>query len=65
MDVLESFEDVVCVNPRRNGEPHPAFKGGKVWIYESPPISRLPRVRILYEIDDANGIVIYWNFWSG
>ena len=64
-DLLLSFDDIVCVNPRRIGEPHPAFVGGKVWIYKSPPISRLPRVRILYEIDDESGIVIYRNFWAG
>jgi hypothetical protein len=64
-DVLLAFEEAVCVNPRRIGEPHPAFSDGKIWIYESPPIQRLPRVRILYEIDDDKGIVIYHNFSIG
>lgn len=63
MDVLQSFDDAACVNPRIIGEQHPDLPGGRFWIYESPPISRLPTVRILYEIDDDKGIVIYWNLW--
>lgn len=61
-DILVSFEEAVCVNPRIIGEQHPGFSGGRMWVYESPPLNRLPKVTILYEIDDENGVVILWNF---
>jgi hypothetical protein len=33
-----------------------------MWIYQSPPVARVPRFYVLYEIDDARGRVILWNF---
>ena len=59
--MLLSFEDAVRVNPRIVGEQHPGFESGRMWVYQSPPILRLPTVYILYEIDDANGVVVLWN----
>jgi hypothetical protein len=61
-DVLLSFDDAVRVNPRAVGELHPGFGSGTVWVYESPPIARLPPVKIVYEIDDEHGVVILWDF---
>src|SRR5690606_39428809 len=48
-DVLQSFDDAVCVNPRSVGEPHPKLPN--LWVYQSPPITRIARMFILYEID--------------
>lgn len=50
------------MNPRIVGEQHPGYPSGKIWVYESPPVARLPKVSILYEIDDENGVVILWSF---
>jgi hypothetical protein len=33
-----------------------------MWVYQSPPLTRLPTVYILYEILDDKGIVVLWSF---
>jgi hypothetical protein len=55
------FEDAARVDPRLVGEQHPGFSSGRMWIYQSPPLLRLPQVEILYEIDDENGVVTLWS----
>ena len=55
MDALER-------NPRAVGQRHPAYEGVEMWIYQSPPVARVPRFYVLYEIDGAKGEVILWNF---
>jgi len=52
LDLLNAFNDGVKKNPRACGEMHPVFPDGKYWVYESPPIARLPKICMLYEIDD-------------
>ena len=59
--LLESLIDVLEVNPRMAGEQHPGFDGS-CWVYESPPIGRLPRFYCLYQILDQHGIVWLHNF---
>lgn len=61
-DLLDSFEWAVTRDPKACGERHPNYANGQFWIWESPPISRLPRVFILYEIDEKNGAVIAWSY---
>lgn len=34
---------------------------GRFWVYESPPISRIPRFAILYEIVPEEKCVNLWN----
>ena len=60
-ELLDSLEFALRVDPRICGEPHPS-SNGRFWVYEPPPIKRLPRVFILYEIDEAAGVVTLWNF---
>ncbi len=43
------------------GEPHLGFPGGKVWVYQSPSLIRIPAVNILYEINDNDGVVLCWS----
>jgi hypothetical protein len=33
-----------------------------MWVFETPPVRRLPRVRILYEIDQDRGVVVLWSY---
>jgi hypothetical protein len=35
---------------------------GEIWVIDTPPVRRLPKVRILYEIDDLRGIVVLWSY---
>ena len=62
-DVLDSLEEVMYIDPRAAGEPHPGFPDENIWIYESPPISGWPQVAVLYEINDERNRVIFWNLW--
>jgi hypothetical protein len=62
LDILDAFEDGVKKDPRSCGEMHPAYSKGNFWVYESPPIARLPKIFMLYEIDDEKGQVKLWNF---
>ena len=59
-DLLESLQANLTFDPRSAGEPHPHLPG--IWVYESPPVARLPKVFILYTIDDETGIVRLRNF---
>lgn len=61
-DVLDSIEQALCVDPRSCGESHPFFPDGRMWVYELPPLQRIPRTFILYEIDDERGKVTLWAF---
>ena len=48
-DLLASVEDGLAYNPYAVATSHPT---NGYWIYETPPIARLPKVRMLIEIDD-------------
>jgi hypothetical protein len=60
-ELLESLCDALEVNPRSVGEQHPDFDGS-CWVYESPPVVRLPRMYVLYRIMDEEGVVWLYNF---
>ena len=57
-DVFESLMEAFAFNPKSIGTPHPMFAG--LWIYETPPIRRLPKIYVLYEIADAARKVTLW-----
>jgi hypothetical protein len=50
-DVLESAISALEHNPYSAGEPLLDYDGEELWIYQSPPISRLPRISIIYKIE--------------
>lgn len=58
-EVLNYFEHVATRDPRRAGVPHPNLE--QAWVFEFSGVQRLPRVVILYRIDDAAGLVIQAN----
>jgi hypothetical protein len=62
VDLMVAFDERCCIDPQEPGEPHPTLEPpGRFWVYESPPISRIPRFAILYEIDREAGMVRLWN----
>jgi hypothetical protein len=61
-EILDFLDESIRVDPRSIGVPHPGFTEGDIWIFESPPISRIERVYILYRIDDERGRAILCNF---
>ncbi len=62
LDVLDSLEPVLCSDPYACGAPHASFAATGLWIWQSPPLRRLPTLYILYEIDAQRGKIILWNF---
>ena len=62
LEVLELFEASACRNPRMVGEPHPEMGG--LWLFETPyELRRLPRLVLVYDIDDDAGLVQLWNVY--
>ncbi|WP_119388537.1 hypothetical protein [Taklimakanibacter lacteus] len=61
-EIFDIFETALKADPYSPGEPHPAYKTGKLLIYESPPVSRLPTIIVLYEIFEEEGVIKLWNF---
>lgn len=62
LDLIDGFADGIRNDPKACGEPHPSFPEGNVWVYETPPVARLPKMYFLYEIDEEGGQVLLWNF---
>jgi len=63
VEVLDLFERQAVVDPRMPGEPHPALP--HLWIFETPAaIARLPRLIVVYTIDEAQGVVDMWNLYQ-
>lgn len=60
-EVFDSVCDALEVDPRSIGAQHPGFDG-TCWVYESPPLLRLPRIYMLYRIIDDAGVVLLCNF---
>lgn len=58
LDLLSSAEDGMRHNPFAIVTAHP--HNGH-WIYETPPIARLPKVRMLVQIDPDEKLVIMWS----
>jgi hypothetical protein len=61
-DLLDYVEDMLLADPRSVGAFVQKSHIGEVWVFETPPVQRLPKVRILYEIDDHRGVVVLWNY---
>lgn len=61
-EVLLNFEQLAVRSPHMLGVPHPRLEN--ILVFESPPLARLARAVIAYEIDEANGRVILWNCWT-
>jgi hypothetical protein len=60
IEVLDAFELAACRNPRALGQQHPEFPD--IWVYEPPrAVRRIPRIALVYTIDDVGGIVRLWN----
>ena len=53
------FERIVCRDPRQAGEQHLSVEA--LWIYQTPPIMRLPNIVVSYTIDDEKGVVRAWS----
>jgi hypothetical protein len=54
-DALDVFEHGAIRDPKSTGELHPKLEG--VWVYEPPPVVRLPPVIVVYTIDEEKGLV--------
>lgn len=61
-DALFGLMAALEKNPRVIGKRHEGFSGADLWYYESPRLIRVPRFYVLYEIDDAKGVVTLWSF---
>ena len=60
IEVLDAFELVACRNPRALGQQHPEYP--EIWVYEPPrAVRRLPRIALVYTIDDQRKVVRLWN----
>ena len=57
IDLLDSIESALDYNPYTFGVPHGENATNGCWVYSSPPIARIPKVYILYEIDESAQIV--------
>lgn len=44
------------------GVPHPAMP--HIWVYESPRLTRMPSIVIIFSIDDDEGFVDLWNCYT-
>ena len=53
-DLIVGLHDTLQANPKNCGEPHPAWKDGSVWIWESPNLIGMPRVVVLNTMDANN-----------
>ena len=62
LEVLSAFEREAKRDPRAAGVEHPALPG--LWVAEtSSLLRRLPRIVIVYTIEDAAGVVRAWNLF--
>lgn len=63
-ELMRLFESACKIDPRALGIPHPSFEPPeRFWVYESPPILRMRRFALLYEIDPENELVRLWNVY--
>ena len=56
-ELLDAVDASLMFDPFSAGE---SLDGSTslIWVYESPPIKRLPKMRILYEIARDKGVII-------
>lgn len=56
------FDQQAVIDPRMPGEQHPVLS--ELWLFETPgAIVRLPRLVIVYTIDEERGVVDMWNLY--
>lgn len=60
LDIFSSIEEGLGFRPQALGQPHPALNEKGLWVYVSPPIARLPKVYVLYEIVYETKTVHLW-----
>jgi hypothetical protein len=62
IEVIDLFEIYACRNPRMAGDEHSELPG--LWVFETPSaLSRLPRLALVYGIDDDDGYVTLCNLY--
>jgi hypothetical protein len=62
LEVLALFDTYAKRNPRMAGEQHPDLP--HLWIFETPAaLSRLPRIAVVYTIEDDEGFVTLRNLY--
>jgi len=62
LEVLELFETYALRDPRMAGVQHPTLPG--LWLFETPSaLKRLPRLVLVYSIEDDEGFVTLWNVY--
>jgi hypothetical protein len=62
VDLLVLFDEYATLNPRMAGTQHPDLP--HLWLFESPSaLSRLPRVVLVYTIEDDEGYATLWNLY--
>ena len=61
-ELLDYFEFMACNDPTMLGERLDALPDIALRVYVTPPLLRLPKARILFEIDSENGVVRLWSF---
>lgn len=60
IDLFDSLDQGLCFNPYALGNPHPALNEIGLWVYNTPPLARLPTVYVLYEIIPVIQVVKLW-----
>ena len=61
-EIIDAFDDSVKHDPYTSGEKHINWLERQIFVYESPSLVRLPKVRVLYEIIEDEDQVIYHAF---
>lgn len=59
-DLLASIESGLQFNPYAFGSRHPDYEETGLYVYNSPPIRRIPAVYILYDINEKTNEVRLW-----
>lgn len=58
LELFDSIEDGLSYNPMAIGQPHPSRSG--LWVYQSPPLDRIPKVYCLYEPHKPSMVAHLW-----
>ena len=62
IEILDLFERQAVIDPRMPGEQHPTLPD--LWLFETPnAVVRLPRLVVVYTIDDRRGAIDLWNLY--
>ncbi|MGO4836932.1 hypothetical protein AB4144_32275, partial [Rhizobiaceae sp. 2RAB30] len=60
IDLFSGIEEGLGFNPYAMGQPHPGLNSRGLWIYTTPPLARLPKVFVLYEVIPGAMSVKLW-----